>query len=244
MIWLWRRSGRLEPYLSTIVVPRPQSPRQAVDGTSKPADKPVPQPEPADSGEERVSELVQILVARAEVVQREPVAKPTSAPVSQPEPVDGGEHLMAELIQVRAEAVDELPVTDSPLRPVSALEQERATQVPSGGDSDGGVPLDVVGDASEELIAELARIRADVVERVERRPLFVMAEGRGVPFFQLFSMTKQELFGAVLEAEGLPPYDVTPSPQSAARIREIAAEALGLHDEMAADAHLRGDQTA
>jgi hypothetical protein len=233
MIWLWRRSGRPEPYQSAIVVPRPQPPHDAVGETSEPADKPVPRLEPADS-EARVSELVQILVARAEVVGQEPVARPTSAPVSQPEQVDGGEHLMAELIEVGAEAVDELRGTDSPLRHVSALEQDRADQTPSGGYRDG----------SKELMAELARIRADVVERVERRPFFVMAERRGVPFFQLFSMTKHELFEAVLEAEGLPPHDVTPSPQSAARIREIAAEALGLHDEMAADAHLRSDQTA
>jgi len=104
--------------------------------------------------------------------------------------------------------------------------------------------LDAVVDAGEELMTELARIRADVVERVERRPFFVMAERRGVPFYELFRMTKQELFEAVLEAEGLPPHDVTPSPQSAARIREIAAEALGLHEQIATDAHVRSDQTA
>jgi hypothetical protein len=238
LIWLWRRSGRPEPDLSAIVGPRP------VYETRKPASEPVPGPEPADTGDERVSELVRMLVARAEVVQPEPAARPAFAPVSQSEPVDGGEHLMAELIQVRAEAVDERRVTESPLRPVSAPKQERVPQAPSGSHGDGGVPLDVVGDDGENLMAELARIRADVVERVERRPFFVMAERRGVPFFQLFSMTKQELFEAVLEAEGLPPHDVTPSPPSAARIREIAAEALHLHEEIAADAHLLSDQTA
>jgi hypothetical protein len=152
---------------------------------------------------------------------------------------------MAELVQIRAEVLDELPVTESAWRPVSEPEQERAPQPASGGHGEGGVPLDVVDDGSEELMAELALIRADVVERVERRPLFVMAERRGVPFFQLFCMTKQELFEAVLEAEGLPPHDVTPSPQSATRIREIVAEALGLHEDIAADgAHLLSDQTA
>jgi hypothetical protein len=244
VIWLWRRSAPPESALSTIVGPRPQPPHPAVDETRKPASAPVSRPEPADGGEERVSELVQRLVDSAEVLRHEPVAGPASAPVSQPEPVDGGEHLMAELIQVRGQAVDELRVAESPLRPVSAPEQERAPQASSGEQGEGGVQLAVVGDASEELMAELTRIRADVIERVERRPFFVMAERRGVPFFQLFSMTKQELFEAVLEAEGLPPHDVTPSAQSAARIREIAAEAMHLHEEIAAEAHLRADRTA
>jgi len=209
-----------------------------------PASEPVSGPELADTGEEQVSELVRMLVARAEVVRPEPVAGPAFAPVSRPEPIDDGEHLVAELIEVRAEAVDERRVAESPLRPVSATVQARAPQAAPGWHGDGDVSLDAVVDAGEELMTELARIRADVVERVERRPFFVMAERRGVPFYELFRMTKQELFEAVLEAEGLPPHDVTPSPQSAARIREIAAEALGLHEQIATDAHVRSDQTA
>lgn len=95
-------------------------------------------------------------------------------------------------------------------------------------------------------MAHLARIRADVVERVERRPLFVMAQQRGVPYFQLFFMDRQGLFEAVLEAEDLPPHDVMPSPQSAARIKEIADEAFRLHEEMAAEetTPLANDKTA
>jgi len=224
VFWLWRRLGRPGPDLSASVGPRPQQPHRAVYEARKPSTEPVSGPELADSGEEQVAELVRMLVARAEVVQPERVAGP-------------------ELIHGRAESVDERRVTES-LTPVSAPEQEPAAQVPSGEHGDGSVPRDVVGDAGEKLMAELARIRLDVVERVERRPFFVMAERRGVPFFQLFRMTKQELFEAVLEAEGVPPNDVTPSPHSAARIREIAAEALGLHEEIAADAHLRSDQTA
>lgn len=98
----------------------------------------------------------------------------------------------------------------------------------------------------EQILAELAQIRADVVERVERQPLFVMADQHGVPYFRLFLMTKQELFEAVLEAEGLPPNDVTPSLQSAERIKEIAAEVFRLHEEIEAEetAHPANDKTA
>jgi hypothetical protein len=246
MVRLWWRSRRPVADLSASVAPRPQSPHLTVDETRKSASEPVSRADPADRDEELVSDLVQILVARAEVVQQKPATEPASTPVPQPEPVDGDEQLMADLIEDRAEVVDERPVTEPAWRSVSEPEQERAPEPPSGGHGDGGVPLDLVGNGGEELMAELALIRADVVERVERRPLFVMAERRGVPFFQLFSMTKQELFEAVLKAEGLPPHDVTPSPQSAARIREIAAEALGLHEELAAEgaAHLLSDQTA
>jgi hypothetical protein len=87
----------------------------------------------------------------------------------------------------------------------------------------------------ERLLAELAQIRAEVVERVERRPLFVMAEQRGVPYFRLFFMTKPELLEAILEAEGVPPADVRPSPVSAARVRAVVAEAYRRDQEIAAE---------
>ena len=87
----------------------------------------------------------------------------------------------------------------------------------------------------DELLEELARLREDVVERVERRPLFVMAEQRGVPYFRLFFMTKPELFQAVLDAEGIPPADVRPSPETAERVRALVAEALRRHAEIAAE---------
>ena len=102
----------------------------------------------------------------------------------------------------------------------------------------GPVP-DVRGEATEadpdQLLEELARLRADVVERVERRPLFVMAEQRGVPYFRLFFMTKPELFQAVLDAEGIPPADVRPSAETADRVRALAAEAFRRHEEIAAE---------
>ena len=87
----------------------------------------------------------------------------------------------------------------------------------------------------DQLLEELAAVRAEVVDRVERRPLFVMAEQRGVPYFRLFFMTKPELFEAVLEAEGIPPADVRPSPETAERVRALAAEALRRHAEIAAE---------
>lgn len=140
-------------------------------------------------------------------------------------------------------------------------EEESAPMSPSAADGGAGLPserelesavsrngarLDNAVLNGEGLMAELAQIRTDVVKRVERRPLFVMAEQRRVPYFQLFFMTKQQLFDAVVEAEGLPPHDVTPSPQSAERIKEIAAEALRLNEQMEAEeaAHLKNGTTA
>jgi hypothetical protein len=87
----------------------------------------------------------------------------------------------------------------------------------------------------DHLLEELGRLRTEVVERVERRPLFVMAEQRGVPYFRLFFMTKPELFQAVLDAEGIPPADVRPSEETVARVRALCAEAFRRHDEIAAE---------
>jgi hypothetical protein len=87
----------------------------------------------------------------------------------------------------------------------------------------------------DKLLAELAQIRAEVVERVDRRPLFIMAGQRGVPHFRLISMTKPELFEAVLDAEGVPPSDVRASPETAERVRALAAEAFRIHHEVAAE---------
>ena len=92
-----------------------------------------------------------------------------------------------------------------------------------------------VREGPDQLLEELSQLRAEVVERVERRPLFVMAEQRGVPYFRLFFMTKPELFEAVLDAEGVPPADVRPSPETADRVRALAAEAFRRNDEIAAE---------
>lgn len=101
-------------------------------------------------------------------------------------------------------------------------------------DADPGLVPDV-REGPDQLLEELSQLRAEVVERVERRPLFVMAEQRGVPYFRLFFMTKPELFEAVLDAEGVPPADVRPSPETAERVRALAAEAFRRNDEIAAE---------
>jgi hypothetical protein len=231
VIWLWWRSGLSESDFSEGVWPRPQSPSQGVDDEfSEPVSEPVSQAEPVDGSEELMAELVEI---RAEVVETGQFRAPASVSVSQPAPVDSGKELMAELVEIHPEVVQERPVTEPVSELVSQAQREDA-------------PLDMAGDSGEQLMAELAQIRAEVVGRVERRPLFVMAEQRHVPYSQLFFMTKQELFEAVLEAEGLPPHDVMPSLQSAERIKEIAAEALHLHEEMEAEeaAHRANGKTA
>ena len=81
------------------------------------------------------------------------------------------------------------------------------------------------GEDGNGRMAEMAALRDEIVERVERRPLFVMAEERNVPYFRLFFMTKPELLEAILEVEHVPPHDVLPSPEALERVREIAAEA-------------------
>ena len=94
-------------------------------------------------------------------------------------------------------------------------------------------------------MAEMAALRDEIVERVERRPLFVMAEERNVPYFRLFFMTKLELLEAILEVEHVPPHDVMPSQEALERVREIAAEAYRRHEEIAAEeAELRGQASA
>jgi len=101
------------------------------------------------------------------------------------------------------------------------------------------------GDGGKGRMAEMTALRAEIVERVERRPLFVMAEERNVPYFRLFFMTKPELLEAILEVEHVPPHDVMPSQEALERVREVAAEAYRRHEEIAAEeAELRGQASA
>jgi hypothetical protein len=86
----------------------------------------------------------------------------------------------------------------------------------------------------ERVQAELAQLRADVVAGVDRRPLFAMAQARGLPNHELFSMSSEQLMDAILDAEALPPADVLPSPENADRIRSVMAEAFQRQDEYAA----------
>jgi hypothetical protein len=87
----------------------------------------------------------------------------------------------------------------------------------------------------ERMLAEMTRLRADVVAGVDRRPLFAMAQARGLPNHELFVMSSQQLLEAILDAEGLPPEDVLPSAQSVERIRAIADEAFRRQVELAAE---------
>jgi hypothetical protein len=84
-------------------------------------------------------------------------------------------------------------------------------------------------------MAELSDLRVEVATRVDRRPLFAMAQARGLPNHELFSMSSEQLLDAILDAEGLPPADVVPSQQNAERIRSVMSEAFQRQDEYAAE---------
>jgi hypothetical protein len=94
---------------------------------------------------------------------------------------------------------------------------------------------DRAGGEAELALERLVSVRADVVAKVERRPLFVMAHERGLPNHELFTMTSEQLLEAILEAEGLPPADVLPSPQTEERVMAVAAEAHRRQEEYLAE---------
>ena len=156
----------------------------------------------------------------ADEPEREPFWEPEPAVEANPEPAPEPEPA--------AEAepeTEQMPAVD---------ESEQDVVAPSAPRDDG-----------KGRMAEAQELRAEIVERVERRPLFVMAEERNVPYFRLFFMTKPELLDAILELEHVPPHDVMPSPEALGRLREIAAEAYRRHEEIAAEeAELRGQASA
>ncbi len=90
-------------------------------------------------------------------------------------------------------------------------------------------------ESGQERLEQLMQVRAEVVERVDRRSLFAMAHVRGLPNHQLFTMTSKQLLEAILAAEGLPPADVLPSSQTEERLRDIAAEAFRRHEQFLAE---------
>jgi hypothetical protein len=186
------------------------------------------EPEPvAEAEPEPVVEAEPEPIAEAEpepVVEAEPEpvveADPEPVAEAEPEPV-----LEAEPVAETGQETEEIPVVDLPKEDVVAPAAK--------------------GDDGKGRMAEAAELRAEIVERVERRPLFVMAEERNVPYFRLFFMTKEELLDAILEVEHVPPHDVMPSPEALERVREIAAEAYRRHEEIAAEeAELRGQASA
>jgi hypothetical protein len=157
-----------------------------------------------------------LLVLRAARGLAPEAGRPQREPYPQPEPV--------------AEAEPE-PEPEPAAEAEQETEQMPAVDLPD----DDVVAPSARRDDGKGRMAEVAELRDEIVERVERRPLFVMAEERNVPYFRLFFMTKPELLEAILEAEGVPPADVRPSPASAARVREVAAEAYRRDQEIAAE---------
>ncbi len=162
-------------------------------------------------------------------VEPEPVAEAEPEPVieAEPEPVAEAEP------EPVAEAEPE-PVIEAEPEPVIEAEQE-TEQIPVIDLPDDDVVAPSGKGEGEQRLAQMAEVRAEIVERVERRPLFVMAEERNVPYFRLFFMTKTELLDAILEVEHVPPPDVMPSQEALDRVREIADEAYRRHEEIAAE---------
>jgi hypothetical protein len=152
--------------------------------------------------------------------------EPEWEPRPEPEPIAEAERIAeAEPAAEAEQDTEQIPVVDLP-------------------DDDVVAPSAQVDDGKGRM-AEIDSLRAEIVERVERRPLFVMAEERNVPYFRLFFMTKPELLEAILEVEHVPPHDVMPSQEALARVREIAAEAYRRHEQIAAEeAELRGQASA
>ena len=152
------------------------------------------------------------------------MGEPERKPHPEPEPVAEAEPEQEPAAEAEQET-EQMPVVDLPDDDVVAPAAQR--------------------DDGKRRMAEVAGLRDEIVERVERRPLFVMAEERNVPYFRLFFMTKPELLEAILEVEHVPPHDVIPSQEALERVREIAAEAYRRHEEIAAEeAELRGQASA
>ena len=158
----------------------------------------------------------------ADEPQREPFWEPEPAVEAEPEPAPEPE---PEPAAEADQETEQMPAVD-------LSDQDLVAPPPQRDDGKG-------------RMAEAEAIRAEIVERVERQPLFMMAEERNVPYFRLFFMTKPELLDAILEVEHVPPYDVMPSQEALDRMREIAAEAYRRHEEIAAEeAELGGRASA
>ena len=173
-----------------------------------------------------------LLVLRAARGPAPEMDEPEREPYTEPEPVAEAEPLAEPEPEAEPEPAAEAGQETEEI-PVVRLPDEDVV-APSAN-----------GDGGKGRMAEMTALRAEIVERVERRPLFVMAEERNVPYFRLFFMTKPELLEAILEVEHVPPHDVIPSQEALERVREIAAEAYRRHEEIAAEeAELRGQASA
>ena len=169
---------------------------------------------------------------REPFAEPEPVAEPEPEPVAEPEPEPVAE---AEPEPELVAEAEHGPVAEAEPGPAAEAGQEtEEIPVVDLPDEDVVAPS-AQGDDGKGRMAEMAALRDEIVERVERRPLFVMAEERNVPYFRLFFMTKPELLDAILEVEHVPPHDVMPSQDALDRVREIADEAYRRHEEIAAE---------
>ena len=173
--------------------------------------------------------------------EREPYTEPE--PVEEPEPVVDSEPELVVESEPEPYAEPE-PVVESEPEPVAEAEPE-TEQLPVVDPPDEDVVApSAQGEDGNGRMSEMTALRTEIVERVERRPLFVMAEERNVPYFRLFFMTKPELLDAILEVEHVPPPDVMPSQEALERIREIASEAYRRHEEIAAEEAELGSQAS
>jgi len=182
-----------------------------------------------------------LLVLRAARGRASEMDEPEREPYTEPEPVEEPEPVVESEPEPYAEPE---PVVESEPEPVAEAEPE-TEQLPVVDPPDEDVVApSAQGEDGNGRMSEMTALRTEIVERVERRPLFVMAEERNVPYFRLFFMTKPELLDAILEVEHVPPPDVMPSQEALERIREIAAEAYRRHEEIAAEEAELGSQAS
>ena len=182
-----------------------------------------------------------LLVLRAARGPASEMDEPEREPYTEPEPVEEPEGVVESGPEPYAEPE---PIVESEPEPVAEAEPE-TEQLPVVDPPDEDVVApSAQGEDGNGRMSEMTALRTEIVERVERRPLFVMAEERNVPYFRLFFMTKPELLDAILEVEHVPPPDVMPSQEALERIREIAAEAYRRHEEIAAEEAELGSQAS
>jgi len=171
--------------------------------------------------------------------------EPEREPYTEPEPVEEPEPVVDSEPELVVESEPEPYAEPEPVAEPVAESEPETEQLPVVDPPDEDVVApSAQGEDGNGRMSEMTALRTEIVERVERRPLFVMAEERNVPYFRLFFMTKPELLDAILEVEHVPPPDVMPSQEALERIREIAAEACRRHEEIAAEEAELGSQAS
>ena len=186
-----------------------------------------------------------LLVLRAVRGPASEMDEPEREPYTEPEPVEEPEPVVDSEPELVVESEPEPYAEPEPVAEPVAESEPETEQLPVVDPPDEDVVApSAQGEDGNGRMSEMTALRTEIVERVERRPLFVMAEERNVPYFRLFFMTKPELLDAILEVEHVPPPDVMPSQEALERIREIAAEAYRRHEEIAAEEAELGSQAS